>query len=187
MLECSITLFLNPAAHAVHPHKCQRYESTLQQFDLTLLYFYQYSTRRICTHKNGNLLVLKPPLQNAQKCPVLHKVPCFCQENRFSCFPREDQFNAERQGNAATDFIFAALIMLNSSTLPYWLSTGGRQPFQALRVSHADIMLYSSTMQQIHESSRVCINEAPAQRPDSYILVRDFTNADVTYKTLFSL
>lgn len=78
--------------------------------------FYWY----VHTHlQNGNLIVFNSLLRR-------QRTALFSKKIDFLVF-LGNQFDAkeQEQGNATADFIFAALIMLNSSTQSYWLSTGG--------------------------------------------------------------
>lgn len=70
-------------------------------------------TRMHTQLKNGNLIVFNSLLR-------MQRTALFSKKIYFLVF-LGNQFDAkeQEQGNAATDFIFAALIMLNSSTQSY--------------------------------------------------------------------
>lgn len=130
--------------------------------------FHQYLTRHLCTRicKNGNLFVFYGLLRMQS---ALFSMKCLVfQENRFPCFPRQS-ISRQEDGKCRHRFHICSSNYVKFINTAILIKHRRLQPFQALQGSHADIMLYSSTRQQIHESSCVYIKESPAQRADLYI------------------
>lgn len=116
-----------------------------------------YLTWHICTHKFVKMVIWM------QRSAMFSK-----KIFRFSCLPWQSISSQEAKtsrhrfhicGSNYVKYINAALLIKHRLV----------QLFQALQGSRADIMLYSSVRQHIHESNCVHIKESPAQRADLYI------------------